>query len=72
MTEDDDSAHRERLNAAGLIIADAIADALDRVHLEVPGLTIEETADVFEKAVEVIRHSEGWPEPEALRTGCRK
>jgi hypothetical protein len=37
--DNDDDAHRERLKAAGLIIADAIADALERVRREVPGLT---------------------------------
>jgi hypothetical protein len=62
MAEADDSAHRERLKAAGLIIADAIADALERVRREVPGLTIEETANVLETAVKVTRQSEGWPE----------
>jgi hypothetical protein len=65
MAEADDSPHRERLKAAGLIIADAIADALDRVHREVPGLTLEETADVLETAVKVIREAEGLPPSEA-------
>ena len=59
---DDEDAHRERLKAAGLIIADAIADALERVRREVPGLTIEETANVLETAVKVTRQSEGWSE----------
>ena len=61
MANDNDDAHSRKLNAAGLILCDAIANALDRLRQEMPGLTAEETAVVFETAVKVIRHSEGWP-----------
>ena len=47
--------------ARRLILCDAIANALDRLRQEMPGLTAEETAVVFETAVKVIRQSEGWP-----------
>jgi hypothetical protein len=45
--------------------SNAIAAAVDRLRQEMPGLTAEETATVFERTVEVIRESEGWPQPEA-------
>jgi hypothetical protein len=61
---DNDDAHRERLRVAGLIIADAIASALDRARQEVPGLTGKEMADALETAAKVIRQ-EGWPPSEA-------
>jgi hypothetical protein len=59
MANDNDDAHSR--NAAGLILCDAIANALDRLRQEMPGLTAEETAVVFETAVKAIRQSEGWP-----------
>ena len=61
MTDNDD-AHRERLIEAGRIIADAIADALNRARQEVPGLTANEIADAFETAAKVIRQEGGPPE----------
>ena len=61
MANDNDDAHSGKLNAAGLILCDAIANTLDRLRQEMPGLTAEETAVVFETAVKVIRQSEGWP-----------
>ena len=61
MANDNDDAHSRKLNAAGLILCDAIANALDRLRQEMPGLTAEETAVVFETAVKAIRRSEGWP-----------
>jgi hypothetical protein len=61
MANDNDDAHSRKLNAAGLILCDAIANALNRLRQEMPGLTAEETAVVFETAVKVIRQSEGWP-----------
>jgi hypothetical protein len=65
MANDNDDAHSRKLNAAGLILSDAIANALDRLRQEMPGLTAEETAAVFETTVKVIRQSEGWLQPEA-------
>jgi hypothetical protein len=61
MANDNDDAHSRKLNAAGLILCDAIANALHRLRQQMPGLTAEETAVVFETAVKVIRQSEGWP-----------
>jgi hypothetical protein len=58
MANDDESAHRERLNAAGLIIAGAI----ERLPREVPGITIAEAASVLEMVARVLRESEGWPQ----------
>jgi hypothetical protein len=48
MAHDNDDAHSRKLDAAGLILCDAIANALDRLRQEMPGLTAEETAVVFE------------------------
>jgi hypothetical protein len=62
---DNDDAQSRKLNAAGLILRDAIADALDRLRQQMPGLTAEEAATVFERTLEVIRESEGWRRPEA-------
>jgi hypothetical protein len=59
LTDDDD--HSRQLHAAGA----AIANALNRLRQEMPGLTAEETAAIFETAVKVTRQSEGWPQPEA-------
>jgi hypothetical protein len=61
LTENDDG-HSRDIDTAGLIICDAIADALDRLRQEMPTLTAEEMAAVFERAVKVTRHTEGWPE----------
>jgi hypothetical protein len=65
MANNKDDAHIRKLDAAGLILCDAIASAIDRLRQEMPGLTADETAAVFERAVKVIRRSEGWPQPEA-------
>jgi len=65
MAHDNKDAHSRKLDAAGLILCDAIANALDRLRQEMPGLTSEETAVVFETTVKVIRQSEGWPPFEA-------
>jgi hypothetical protein len=65
LAHDNDDAHSRKLDAAGLILCDAIANALDRLRQEMPGLTAEETAVVFETTVKVIRQSEGWPPFEA-------
>jgi hypothetical protein len=40
---DNDDAHSRKLNAAGLILCDAIAGALDRLRQEMSGLTAKET-----------------------------
>jgi hypothetical protein len=64
---DNDDAHSRKLSAAGLILRAAVADAVDRLRREMPGLTAEEAATVFERTVEAIRESEGWPQPEARR-----
>jgi hypothetical protein len=66
MTHNND-AHRRKLDAAGLILRDAIAGALDRLRQQMPGLTAQEVATVFERTVDLIRESEGWPQPEARR-----
>jgi hypothetical protein len=60
---EDDSEHGRDLDAAGLIICDAIADALERLKEEMPSLTAQEIAAAFERAVEITRHAEDWPEP---------
>jgi hypothetical protein len=62
---DNDDAHRRKLDAAGLILCDAIAAALDRLRQQMPGLTAQEAATVFERTVDLIRESEGWPPSEA-------
>jgi hypothetical protein len=67
MAHDNDDAHSRKLDAAELILCDAIAAALDRLRQEMPGLTAQEAATVFERTVDLIRESEGWPKPEARR-----
>ena len=67
MAHDNDDAHSRKLDAAGLILCDAIAAALDRLRQQMPGLTTQEAATVFERTVDLIRESEGWPKPEARR-----
>ena len=56
--KDLDPAQKERFRAALPILGDAI----ERMPIDVPGITVEEVADVLEATAKMLRQCEGWPE----------
>ena len=59
------------LKARFMAAAPILMDAIDRLPIDVPGITIEEAADVVEAAAKMLRRCEGWPERLTMPAGAR-
>jgi hypothetical protein len=62
MTHNDD-ARWSKLDAAGLILRDAIAAALDRLRQQMTGLTAQEVTIVFERTVDLYESPKAGHNP---------
>jgi len=65
--KDLDPAQKERFRAALPILGDAI----ERMPIDVPGITVEEVADVLEATAKMLRQCEGRPERLTLSADAR-
>lgn len=48
-----------------------LLNTIERMPIDVPGITVEEVADVLEATAKMLRQCEGWPERLTMSADAR-